>query len=212
VRIPLRPQPELDKAGLLWWRWSKHQGSAYDTPGVPSPTWLEHCRYGAVGDRLYVREVWALEDCGEDGERIIWKADRAAAWCSSREDIFYLNSSYEPRWLSPTTMRKEMSRLQVELTGLRIERLNEIKEEDIYLEGVRVKMKAGSRAPLLRVTGASPPIAHLPVKREGEPFTQYEIARAEFASIWDEERERGSWKRNPYCFVGSFKLVKADGQ
>jgi len=36
--------------------------------------------YGQSGDRLWVRETWALEDCGNDGERVIWQADREAAW------------------------------------------------------------------------------------------------------------------------------------
>ncbi len=41
------------------------------------------CPFGAPGDRLWVKEAWALEELGDDGERVVWRADRAAAWRGS---------------------------------------------------------------------------------------------------------------------------------
>jgi len=52
-------------------------------------------------------EDWALEDCGEDGQRVIWKKDRAAAWVlpdNMLSEVFYLPSDYRAAWRCASDM------------------------------------------------------------------------------------------------------------
>ncbi len=90
--------------------------------------------FGTPGDRVWIRETWALETLPE-GERVVWRADRAAAW---REEMgaehFYLDADYQPDWWrSPLHMPRWASRLAPEVVGVRVERIG---EADAKAEGL----------------------------------------------------------------------------
>lgn len=76
------------------------------------------CPYGAVGDRLWVRETWQ----GNQGDiRYGADGDSLHGYNGWRPSIFM------PRWAS---------RITLEVTGVRVERVQEISEEDAQAEGV----------------------------------------------------------------------------
>ncbi len=137
------------------------------------------CPYGQPGDRLWVRECWTLEDLPGDGERLIWRSDMAASWRSERSDVFYLPSSYQPeRWRPSIHMPRWASRINLEVTGVRVERLQDITEADARAEGVF----------------AMP----LPPRSKSTPY------RASFKALWEEINGPGSWDLNPWVWVVSF--------
>ena len=84
--------------------------------------WGCKCPYGQVGDRLWVRETWDYTGQGLD---CVYKAD------AKPTDIFpwekYKPSIFMPRWAS---------RITLEITGIRAERLWDITEDDAFAEGV----------------------------------------------------------------------------
>ncbi len=101
---------------------------------------IQRCFYGEVGDRLWVRETWKceeLEPYGEDGVR--FRADgvfrgiensREASqkWAdANREGGKWRPSIFMPRWAS---------RITLEVVNVRVERVQEISEEDAMAEGV----------------------------------------------------------------------------
>jgi hypothetical protein len=78
------------------------------------------CRYGKVGDRLWVREAWAPGAAGQ----IIYRADGDQL------------SLAAVKWRSPIHLKREHSRLTLALTRVRCERLQAITVDDARAEGI----------------------------------------------------------------------------
>lgn len=127
------------------------------------------CPYGVPGDRLWVRETWAEMDDGA----IIYRANYVAGAGSMK----WTPSIHMPRWAS---------RITLEVTGVRIERVQEISEEDAMAEGVWCELYG------------------VPEDAAPEP-------REIFETSWDEiYAQRGySWKANPWVWVVEFKRLEA---
>lgn len=125
--------------------WATHPvGVNDDGPGVElvhpkgGPLGYVTSPYGGAGDRLWVKETWAAGK-GYDAEpkrRLIalksTELPRSARlWyrADAKDD------SRRGKWRPSIFMRRWMSRLVLEVTGLRVERLNEISESDAIAEG-----------------------------------------------------------------------------
>lgn len=83
---------------------------------------VDWCPYGRAGDRLWVRETWA--QC-QDG-RILYKADPMFIGCEKGDFAW--------DWESPMSMPRKASRITLEITDIRIERVQDISEEDAIAE------------------------------------------------------------------------------
>ena len=135
TRRPIKQEAQPD-LGFEWSECLCREIDPSDTPCVTCSV-----RFPGIpeaGDRLWVRETWAIEDCPTDEDRIIWKADRAAAWASAMDDVFYLPSEYEPAggWKGSIHMPRWACRLVLPLVSVRVERVQDITEEDAKAEGV----------------------------------------------------------------------------
>lgn len=84
----------------------------------------QKCPYGSVGDRLWVRETWAYRQWNHD--RVYYKADNNLADIN-RED---------EKWRPSIFMPRKLSRITLEITNIRVERLQEITESDAISEGI----------------------------------------------------------------------------
>lgn len=74
------------------------------------------------------------------------------------------------------------SRIQLEITGVRVERLNVISEEDALAEGVTL----------------------VPVR----PQYAERMGRDAYVELWESINGAGSWDANPWVWVFEFKVVK----
>lgn len=101
-----------------------------------------HCPYGVPGDQLWVRETFqGVYDCKElpcceDGEgshlRYVYRAtepDGIEGFCRS----FHVDGPAV--WRPSIFMPRQASRLTLEVTGIRVERLQDISEKDATTEG-----------------------------------------------------------------------------
>ncbi len=130
TRRIIKPQP-------LSISWFEHQKGwcarvREDTGSAEHPAYIMvPCPYGVVGDRLWVREAWAWP--GEEfhlykgspaDARIVeeWKHDLNCC------QVKWAPSIHMPRWACRTV---------VEITEVRVERLQEISEEDARAEGIQ---------------------------------------------------------------------------
>lgn len=101
------------------------------------------CPYGEPGDRLWVRETWAHTNA-YDGNYILDK--RKALYKADEESQITPN-----RWKPSIHMPRWASRITLEVTDVRVERLQDITEEDAALEGlVACETPAGEVSPLCR--------------------------------------------------------------
>jgi hypothetical protein len=145
------------------------------------------CPYGQPGDRLWVREAHALQNryknvwCtyAADGEHKIVPAP--ALVNVARPGLH--PSIHMPRWAS---------RILLEVTEVRIERLQEISEDDAIAEGVE---RAGERFK-----------GYLPLVHDGKVH-DLALAKSSYSQLWEFINGPGSWQANPWVWVVEFKRL-----
>ena len=147
-----------------------------------------------AGDHLWVREGLHRPDGdpwlyrADDLPVMVDKAEETAmlVWAHHKEQN-YCPGIHAPRWAS---------RITLEITGVRIERLNCITESDALAEGIhRFKLPNGN------VYGYDP---------RGTPGKMVmDSATDAYAALWEKINGAGSWKINPFVWVVSFKRIDA---
>lgn len=133
-----------------------------------------------VGDRIFVQEEWAWP--GE--EQVIYRGDPESEYLVGlwEKDPNCPQITWEPA----KTMPADAARTCLEITEIRVERIQEISEEDAIAEGIRVDE-----------------MGH--VIRENDDVN-WGGPRFEFAEIWNSIYS-GSWERNEWVWVLSLKRL-----
>ncbi|MFW4859062.1 hypothetical protein ACOAP9_05030 [Pseudomonas aeruginosa] len=146
------------------------------------------CPYGEPGDRLWVRETWGLQVRsygGGAGEFIVYRATNPdAIYCRSSE-----GHEYPVKWKPSIHMRRHSSRILLEITAVRVERLQDISEEQALAEGVRGEPCDHARQ------------ACADIGCWGD------TAKGAFGFLWESLNGEGSWAANPWVWVVEFKRV-----
>lgn len=186
--------------------------------------------YGLPGDRLWVRETWQYNGTchtSPEGVRGFTSITAAVTYRAdgTRRSGIDVSGTYpaahpkQPTWLTPEElsvwwarwrpsihMPRWASRIDLEVTKVGVERLQDITAEDVMAEGVQVPA-APDGSPLLRITGKHAPTDYL--DSLAEPPSANELLRAEFASLWDGINAKiASWASNPWVWVVGFKVVE----
>lgn len=172
------------------------------------------CPFGQPGDRLWVRETWrpvierwssyieyaagGPDLANSDRDRMTGLSKVALRFPGARADI------HSEAWHPSIHMPRWASRINLAITGIKVERVQDISEADILADGVRVPANAGGE-PLLRLTGKHPPREFL---KDPLACTVSDLLRAEWASLWCEINGRESWDANPWVWAISFKVVQ----
>lgn len=192
TRRLVNPQPDFpDFADRVVW--SDEHGFAgleiQDARGITRGTWGTSCPYGAPGDRLWVRETW----------QSLQKFDVLPPnKVPVGSDIQY-PATWE-HWVSKRRpsihMCQWMSRITLEVIGVRVERLQAITSEDVFAEGTPGAWVQGSTWDGGRYHRNSnyPAHPHLP--------TYF------FRLLWESINGKGSWDANPWVWVVEFRRVK----
>lgn len=164
------------------------------------------CPYGAPGDRLWVKETFVLNY--GPGMPVAFRAD----W----DDDAMRGTAKPPKWKPSIFIPRAVSRLTLEVTNVRCERLQAISEEDARAEGIVDR----NLAPLHLTNG---PCSHCGRSRGehsgkvlvcnglvgGVTFSNA-TARGGFAYLWNTiNGDAAPWVSNPWVWVVEFKLVEA---
>ena len=139
------------------------------------------CPYGAPGDRLWVRETHM-----DLGGCYLYRADDRAE--AERAAV-----APGQGWRPSIHMPRTLSRITLEITAVRVERLQDISEADVMAEGVR-RYEAGS-------LGMQWDNGIKSITTRGNP------AQASYRWLWESINGAGSWDANPWVWVVAFKRV-----
>jgi hypothetical protein len=142
-----------------------------------------HSPFGLIGDRLWVREGY-VPRYFEDFPFVRAKHGYRADWTLDAADV-----CPEPKWVAAQQMPRRDSRITLETTDIRVERLQEISEEDARAEGCKprnIEVRGGiARTSLL-----------------------------DFAERWNaiqSKRKKASrvpWSANPWVWAVTFKRLE----
>ena len=162
--------------------WPLH---AVDKNGAWHP---RQCPYGKPGDLLWVRETWAMNSRATDLAKIYYKAHENRSHTEFHElvSVEGLPKKYQPTWprFKPSIhMPKAFSRITLEITGVRVERLQDISVADASAEGIFTPeigyANLGERAPIIQ-----------------------------YGALWESINGDGAWAINPWVWVVEFKVHK----
>jgi hypothetical protein len=147
-----------------------------------------YCPYGAPGDRLWVREsFWGCDIPGHGDQPCVVYDDEWAG------------NEYHPRTARPWArkfgripsihMPREASRITLEIKSVRVERLQDISEEDATAEGAPFELAEVDRV------------------RLGATATR----RSGFINLWQSINGPDSWGANPWVWVVEFERTQDTG-
>lgn len=147
------------------------------------PECIKACPYGQPGDQLWVREAWSTHERFDyvppaqlTTISINYLADGKIETGKGRPSI------HMPRWAS---------RITLEITGVLLEHLKDISEEDAKAEGAIYHDGHGIGSNGWR---------HAYERVHSE-------AKISFAELWDSTRDSECWDENPLVWVIEFKRV-----
>jgi len=157
---------------------------------------IDRCPYGQPGDRLWVRETWAAVHFSIDpetgiaddwhGSHDIPPGDGGGYWSKLYAADNHPTDKEERgfSWRPSIHMPRWASRITLEVTGVRVERLCDISESDASAEGVDF---GNTTDPL---TGE--------IDRD---------ACEAFEALWESINGAGSWDANPWVWVVEFRRL-----
>ncbi|EAA2043396.1 Uncharacterised protein [Salmonella enterica] len=97
------------------------------------------CPFGEVGDRIWVRETFRVHSRATDVATLVYRASVQNSWTEQthRVPVAVCNKPATPeKWTPSIHMPRWSSRITLEITDVRVERLNSITESDAEAEGV----------------------------------------------------------------------------
>lgn len=141
----------------------------------------------AIGDRLWVREAWRCNGWATDVATIFFRASEGDGYTAMCEQ--YSIASRKPLrvtagWRPSIHMPRWASRLTLTVTDVRVERLQDISEEDALAEGMTFDAFARGDIPAA-----------------GGPIGSY-------SGLWDQINGPGSWEANPFVAAYSFTVER----
>ncbi|WP_425503139.1 hypothetical protein [Phytobacter ursingii] len=184
TRRIMKVQPESSELGLSriidssvakevgMYFWSQADACGVKRRSKPFP-----CPFGAVGERIWVRETWS-EAGASAPELKLYRANYPEHVPSHYENVPPVD---EIRWTPSIHMPRWASRITLEITGVRVERLNSISNESARAEGYPADREADGG--------------------DSDPWLW-------FRDLWDGIYPEQSFKHNPWVWVITFQRVE----
>lgn len=202
TRRVIRPQPYCSSEMVT-------RGAYFDAyNGVPQWNWwtedgrlcngqtIVDCPFGTIGSKLWVKETWRVYDKYDDIKPTELPDNIPVEYKFPPTKGAYI-PGHDGRWRPSIFMQKRFSRIKLEITGLRAERLQDISEDDIWSEGLD---KDAYDEWLDDAMSVGVP------NGVGVSYTK---PRDLFRELWDGiNYERAPWESNPWVWKIEFRRVR----
>jgi hypothetical protein len=180
TRRVLKQEPIYDGRFAGGW---KLQGENGREAALCSPMIADLCPYGQPGDQLWVRETWGLHAYGDDTDWV----KGSCTGLDLEDSVITYRADWGPmqescHWRPSIHMPRSASRLSLEITSVRVERLQDISADDLAREGLQEVIDAG-------------------VDHDGTP-------RDAWRALWTQINGHESWAANPWVWVVDFTRTK----
>jgi hypothetical protein len=210
TRRALKPQPESRENESV----PGHYGTFFhgwnlDHPAVTDFDLSSLCPYGRPGDRLWVRETWSMAGMFNKTK----PSDLDHEWSSHQVNeglLWYrADGEQEPgatvgdkmsgrgRWRPSIHMPRWASRILLEITDVRVERLQDISDHDALSEGIEVSDWEHGCCPYRNYRKGEP----------GQMNRHCSTPGLSFLTLWESINGAGSWAENPYVWRVEFKQL-----
>lgn len=198
TRRVIKPQPEIrgfiDSYGELAWSWYWKEGTDYSallkadygadyvhtSKDSLIKAILAICPYGQIGDRLWVRETLVKSDHAQPVA--LYAVDNSIVKAISDDGSTHMVFGWiwKPKILPALFMPRWASRITLEITEVRVEKVQEIPLLDVKKEGI-----------------------------SEINWYHFDNAINAFGELWDSlNAKRGyGWDTNPWCWCISFKVI-----
>ena len=158
------------------------------------------CPFGNIGDVLWVRETFRPKGHSFPiGEHFEYKATAQADG----------NPTDEP-WKPSIFMPKDAARIWLKITDVRVEKLNDISDEDSKKEGIDFEIFNNEPNTFVYQN-------YLKYSKPFFSFSEYSwnfgkethsAPVASYCSLWEEINGDGSWNKNPWVWVIEFERIE----
>jgi hypothetical protein len=164
-------------------------------PLIGCPAVLAQCPYGGPGDRLWIREEHYMFGqwfpINSDHTRWSFKVEKREGVKFDRPEVVKTVRGGPVGWWKRNSlfMPRGACRLVLEITEVRVERLNDISEADAIAEGIK-------------------PLPHHPGRWwfEGSSLN-FPSTRNAYGALWDSINGPGEWAKNPWVWVIKYKRI-----
>ena len=182
TRRVVKPQPRRVDGGVPF-------GDAPQWAHAEPGTAMMHCPHGKRGDRLWVREAFC-KIIGQSGGWI--ETDYRATYTHG----FRLGDSLgiRKKWTPSIHMPRDASRITLEITSVRVERLQDISEADARAEGCTQNHNGYFWGGPHQTGG----------------LKQMATALQAYQDLWESINGPGSWDANPWVWVLEFRRLNAE--
>ncbi len=159
--------------------------------------------YGKPGDRLWVREthylhgIWSVRKDDDGKRRWTFSPNQdMGVQFDEPNGLIRGRSTTVPGWYRRPSihMPRWASRITLEVTSVRVERLQDISEADARAEGVAYDPGEGGTFHVTGLAGCSS-----------------DSAVGSFFKLWEKVNGPGSWDANPWVWVIEFRRIDAEG-
>jgi hypothetical protein len=147
------------------------------------------CPHGSIGGLLWVRERWAVAEC--------YDAFKPSELVLTRRQVeYYASQGYlgnvRGKWRPSIFMPRWASRINLDMTGIRVARVQDISSQDVEKEGIDVV----SKLPLF-----------INPEADMERMVNF-VAHDLFSKLWDSiNGKKYPWDSNPYVWCIEFKKI-----
>jgi len=183
------------------WPYRSDDGESTMKNGMEIP---HACPYGQPGDRLWVREAYRF-DRDFDGIKPSVVGPGQPVWHEAQDDVpchptvfgKLRPGMFMPRWAS---------RITLEITGVRVERLQDISEEDAIAEGIEKAYVDAAGRQRWRMYDHQDGVPGEDVATYAGPSHTSKPIES-FKSLWLSINGPGSWDANPWVWAVEFRRL-----